>query len=187
MAASTIREQMESGAAKCDLTPLIDIAFLIIIFFMCLPFKTLDAKLQAYLPTGRGPESIPLDPPEIVLIKVHVVGRDEAPRPWGPVGNQTTVSAPTRVLYRLEDGTATDSLDAVAAHIRRLRDAAAQFDGIEVRGEIKAAHKVPHKYVVALLNRFAEARINDVDFYGTAIPERRLLNAPSLPFPTDSR
>ncbi len=186
MAASAIREQMESADAKCDLTPLIDIAFLIIIFFMCLPFKTLDAKLQAYLPTDRGP-NITLNPPEVVLIKVHVVGRDEAPRQWGPVGNQATVSAPTRVLYRFEDGSATDSLEAVATHIRRLRDATAQFDGIELRGEIKAAHKVPHKYVVALLNRFAEARINDVDFYGTAIPARRLRNAPSLPFPADSR
>ena len=89
------------------------------------------------------------------------------------------------MLYKLGDGTVTESLDAVAAHIRRLRDATAQLDGIELRGEIKAAHKVPHKFVVALLNRFAEARIDDVDFYGTAIPGRRVLIAPSLPFPAD--
>ena len=63
-----IEEAMEEEI-KLELTPMIDICFLIIIFFMCLPFKTLEGKLQAFLPTDKGINPIPLDPPN--EIKIH--------------------------------------------------------------------------------------------------------------------
>jgi biopolymer transport protein ExbD len=60
-------------ADELQLTPLIDVAFLMLIFFMSLPFKTLDAKLQAQLPAD-GPR-VTLDPPrETVKIRVRKVG-----------------------------------------------------------------------------------------------------------------
>ena len=45
---------LENEKAVGDLTPLIDIAFLILIFFMCLPFRDLDGKLAPFLPQGNG-------------------------------------------------------------------------------------------------------------------------------------
>ena len=36
--------------AEGDMTPMIDAVFLLIIFFLCIDFKTLEAKLPAYLP-----------------------------------------------------------------------------------------------------------------------------------------
>ena len=48
--ASRVIEEMQEEEIKLELTPMIDISFLILIFFMCLPFKTLDGKLAAFLP-----------------------------------------------------------------------------------------------------------------------------------------
>ena len=42
-------ESMEEQ--EIDLTPLIDCFLMLIIFFSCLEFKSLEAKLPAYLPT----------------------------------------------------------------------------------------------------------------------------------------
>ena len=35
---------------KPDMTPMIDVVFLMIIFFICIDFKVLESKLPAYLP-----------------------------------------------------------------------------------------------------------------------------------------
>ena len=168
---------------KANLTPLIDIAFLIIIFFMCLPFKTLDGKLQAYLPTDKGLAPTPETPPELFFIKVHIVGRNEVERQWGPKGAEVSVTMPTEVKYRFPDGTTTDELDDVARYIAKMQRAAASSDNAEVRGEIKAQHKVPHKFIIAVLNKFAAAKLEKVDFYGTEIPKKAILDAQILPYP----
>ena len=47
MAASLASEEFMNEKMEVELTPMIDVAFLILIFFMCLPFKTLD---------GEGPQ-----------------------------------------------------------------------------------------------------------------------------------
>ena len=41
-----------------DMTPMIDVVFLLIIFFLCIDFRVLEAKLPAYLPRhGSGAEA----------------------------------------------------------------------------------------------------------------------------------
>jgi biopolymer transport protein ExbD len=183
VSAKAVLAEQSTEADKTDLTPLIDIAFLIIIFFMCLPFKTLDGKLQAFLPTDKGLAPTPEAPPELFFIKVHIVGRKEEPRDWGPEGKAITVKMPTEVKYRFPDGTTTGELDDVARYIAKMQRAAKNSDNSEVRGEIKAQHKVPHKFIIAVLNKFAEANLEKVDFYGTEIPKKALLDALVLPYP----
>jgi hypothetical protein len=180
----TARQEDRPREVESDLTPMIDVAFLMIIFFMCLPFKTLDGKLQSFLPTFRGIDPHETEQPEeIYWIKIHIVGRDEQARPWGPADQRRIVQMPTRVVYRFEDGSQTDDIKEVGRHIRRIRTAANQIDRSRVRGEIKARPRVPHKAIVAVMNQFAAERVNDVDFYGTKIPNRRLLDAFVLPYP----
>lgn len=184
MAADAIRERFESEQMETDLTPMIDVAFLIIIFFMCLPFKTLDGKLQAFLPTEKGLNPTPEKPPELFFIKIHIVGREEKERVWGdPNGTQEKVLMPTKVMYKLADGQTTEDISAVSGYIRRLKNEAAKLPEAEVRGEIKANHKIPHKFIVAVLNKFAEAGLEKVDFFGTEIPKKKTLDAPILPYP----
>ena len=56
--------------AKMDMTPMIDVVFLLIIFFLCIDFKTLEAKLPAYLPKDKGSQSTEADPIEQLSLKV---------------------------------------------------------------------------------------------------------------------
>ena len=47
---------------KMDMTPMIDVVFLLIIFFMCtIKFKILEGKIPAYLPKDVGVNTSPID------------------------------------------------------------------------------------------------------------------------------
>ncbi len=66
------------------LTPLVDIAFLILIFFMTLPMKQLDGKLLMQLPK-HGMSPVPSEPPPKVTIRVregplYLLGQHRAAR-----------------------------------------------------------------------------------------------------------
>jgi biopolymer transport protein ExbD len=51
---------VESEEIKQDMTPMIDVVFQLMIFFMCtIKFKTLEGKLQAYLPKDVGVNATP--------------------------------------------------------------------------------------------------------------------------------
>ncbi len=55
---------------KMDMTPMIDVTFQLIIFFMCnIKFKMLEGKLQTYLPKDVGVNTTPQDK---VLEKVDI-------------------------------------------------------------------------------------------------------------------
>jgi len=180
-----LEEKQRPQEVEADLTPMIDVAFLMIIFFMCLPFKTLDAKLQSFLPATRGFKIDEAQPLETFWIKVHVVGRDEQERIWGPADQRSIVSSPTRVVYRFEDGSQAEDLRQVGAYIRRIKQGAAQVERGKVQGEITARPRVPHKAIIAVMNQFLDQGVKDVDFRGTKLPNRRLLNSSVLPYPVD--
>ncbi len=57
---------------KPDMTPMIDVVFLMIIFFICIDFKVLESKLPAYLPKDRGSHGSLLQPQEQLAVKVFV-------------------------------------------------------------------------------------------------------------------
>ncbi len=82
---SQLRELAEE---ECELTmtPMIDVTFLLLIFFMCtIRFKTLEGKLSAHLPKDVGFQSEPLGPVEKVDIKLTVIseGSKMHPARWG--------------------------------------------------------------------------------------------------------
>ena len=58
--------------AKADMTPMIDVVFLMIIFFICIDFKVLESKLPAFLPKDKGSQSDVVEPQEQLAIKIHV-------------------------------------------------------------------------------------------------------------------
>ena len=62
-----------SEAFEINLTPMIDVVFQLIIFFMCaMKFKTLERKIEAYLPKDRGLAATPERIDERVNIKVVI-------------------------------------------------------------------------------------------------------------------
>lgn len=181
MSMRRVTDELSKDEAKLELTPMIDVSFLILIFFMCLPFKTLEGKLQAFLPTDKGINPTPQEPPNEIKVQVHIVARKHTPTPWG-INKSQTVEMPTEVAYRM--GTQeTEDIKTVGKWIDEARRQAQGTEAV-VKGEIKAAHKVPHKFVVAVLNKFSEAGLEKVDFYGTAIPPAELRRQQFLPYPT---
>ena len=56
--------------AEMNMTPMIDVVFLLIIFFLCIDFRILEAKLPAYLPDNLGGSPAPAEPQEMVRIKI---------------------------------------------------------------------------------------------------------------------
>ena len=163
---------------KLNLTSMIDIAFLIVIFFMCLPFQTLAFKLESHLPKYKGIEAPPQPPKETFEIAVRILGRKEKPREW----RGRRVPAPTEVRYRFADGRSTDDIWTVGAHIRRMRREAVAADAKAV-GRIHASARIPQKHVIAMLNQFADAGVKDVELQGTKFPSKRALLANGLPYP----
>jgi biopolymer transport protein ExbD len=175
---------------EMQMTSLIDMSFLLIIFFICLPMKTLEGKIQAFLPTDKGINPIPTEPPLSLKVSVHLLAREEQPRlypPTPPKGKtlsvqQIQVTMPTKIMYKIGD-VETGDLKVVAEYIKKGYAAIKDTPDAQITGEIKAGHKVPHKYIVAVLNKFAEAGMEKVDFYGTAIPPKSLRQLTTLPYP----
>ena len=56
--------------AEVNMTPMIDVVFLLIIFFLCIDFKILEAKLPAYLPKDRGSQTTETEPIEQLSLKI---------------------------------------------------------------------------------------------------------------------
>ncbi len=75
MAMSENAKSMAQEEAKMDMTPMIDMTFLLLIFFMCnLNFKTMEGVLPSYLPKdvgifGGAPTRSPIEPIRIKLLK----------------------------------------------------------------------------------------------------------------------
>jgi biopolymer transport protein ExbD len=73
---------------RLDMTPLIDCVFLMIIFFVCIDFRVLEAKLPAYLPKDVGSKSTVVLPKEHLIVRIHRAGATpgsldpETRRPW---------------------------------------------------------------------------------------------------------
>jgi len=181
MSKKSLLKEMQAPM-EMNMTPMIDVSFLLIIFFICLPMKLLEGKMQAFLPTDKGINPTPAEPPLEIKVSVHIVARAEKNATYGPEGAQTTVAMPTEFRYKIGNDE-TASLREVADYIKSAYTAVRDTPDAKITGEIKAGHKVPHKFVVAVLNKFAEAGMQKVDFYGTAIPPKELRSKNYLPYP----
>lgn len=92
---------------KCELqmTPMIDVTFLLLIFFMCtLKFKVLEGKLGAYLPKDVGVNPQDAEPKEKVDVRIDVVNAGNKMRydndTRGPVPyTQADADADLRFFY----------------------------------------------------------------------------------------
>lgn len=115
------RSRLEQPAVKSDLTPMIDVTFLILIFFMLtIQFRTLDGKLESRLPKERGvnPSDAPRVEPARVVIEVLAQGTRLAPTgdaPWSGSGPHRF--GPDRVLRYTCGPHARRSLDEVRAYL----------------------------------------------------------------------
>jgi biopolymer transport protein ExbD len=140
---------------KLSITPLIDVTFLLLIFFMCaMKFKTLERKVAAFLPKDRGIEKsvIPdLDEATITVMLKRQLGETN-----------------TRVkLLDAEIGRDAAAFQVLDERLRGIRQSPGNED---LPGEINAAPEVPHADVVRCVDSFMKAGINNIRFVGTKQP-----------------
>jgi len=146
-----------------DMTPVIDVSFLLIVFFLCLPFKSLDAKLLAYLPTERGILTKPIEPVDELRIRVFVAWRPDS--------------------FEIRCGERrTADVDELGRWIAAQRRAAAAAGIARVVGQVDTDRRTPHKFVIAVVNEFLEQEVVHVSFGGIALPtpdQRRMQRLPA--------
>ncbi len=120
--------------ADIDMTPMIDVVFLLIIFFLCIDFKTLEAKLPAYLPKDKGSQDTESEPVEQLSVKIIC---DE----WG-------VPISRSLLHRHQDPIATGRAYKLQGHKVHWMINAKRYDDIEkLRGDLKKIAEDPGRRV----------------------------------------
>ncbi|MCY3002363.1 MAG: biopolymer transporter ExbD [Planctomycetota bacterium] len=110
---------------KGDMTPMIDVVFQLLIFFMLtIKFKLLEGKLSAYLPKDVGvndSQAIPKDKIEIKL-KVEREGTklmpDDSGKPWG--GEGAYKYGPDRVIKYAVGPKASNDLRDIITRVKDL-------------------------------------------------------------------
>lgn len=124
---SNARAATTDAQPKMEMTPMIDVTFLLLIFFMCtLQFRTLEGALVAHLPRDVGARSLPTEPVERLDVRLDVLaeGRRLAPDGAGPFrpGVHRRFDLDARVVgIRVGPRRFTsDALDQVAAHLVEL-------------------------------------------------------------------
>ena len=153
MPARNIDDSAAAAAATFNMTPMIDVCFQLIVVFLCsMKFKTLDQKMEAFLPQP-GIESVPAPhPPEVrVNLRLRRKPGEAATQVLvldNRVGAAETAGTWTAVRSRLEG-------------FRRLDSG--------VKGSIDADPDVPHEEVMRALDTFVAADMMDVSFRGTAL------------------
>ena len=151
--------------SKLEMTPMIDVTFLLLIFFMCtLKFKTLEGKLSAYLPKDVGMSTSQAEPKEKVEIKLKVLkagGRlnPEGTGPWDPSSGERFVFDNTRVIQLSVGPKKTTNIDEIARQLKLLHSADPE------RGcTIDAQKGVVYGDVVGVLDAALAADFTDITF-----------------------
>jgi biopolymer transport protein ExbD len=67
------KKPKELAEPEMDMTPMIDVTFLLLIFFLCMEFKTLESKLSANLPKDVGVNTTEAEPMEKLDIRIEQV------------------------------------------------------------------------------------------------------------------
>jgi len=87
------------GESKPDMTPMIDVVFLMIVFFVCIDFQVLESKLGAFLPKDKGGGPSVAPPQEQLSVRILV---DEAGVPKFERGGPGGVDKATGRSFRFE-------------------------------------------------------------------------------------
>jgi biopolymer transport protein ExbD len=137
------------------MTPMIDVTFLLLIFFLCtLRFRSLEGKLAAYMPRQHGPVAEPSVHVEPLLVRIDVAEPGDPARAGG---------GPLRSLRYRVGPLETRSLAEVEARLAYQRAADPDRPVTLAPGE-----GVLHGEVVRVLDAALSAGIEGVTFAGSS-------------------
>jgi len=137
---------------KLQITPMIDVTFLLLIFFMLLPFRTLERKVAAFLPKDRGLAKTKIKLEEKPKITVEL--------------KRTENEKVTRVkLLDQEIGSGQQGFTILDQRIKQIAG-----NNEELPGEINGWPWVPHRDVIRAIDAFMKANVTDLTFVGAPPP-----------------
>ncbi|MFT4541415.1 MAG: biopolymer transport protein ExbD [Planctomycetota bacterium] len=165
-------EDPRNETAELEMTPMIDVTFLLLIFFICtLRFKTLEASLETYLPkeVGLNLPNTPMIEEVEVVIRVVAPGTQYQRSANGSLephdGKSRLVYGSDRVV-RYSVGIRTfDGVDDIGERLQELHQAEP-----ERPFSIDARRGTTYEEVVEVLDAAAGAGFEKVSFVG-AYPE----------------
>jgi biopolymer transport protein ExbD len=165
-------QDIETEETAIDMTPMIDVTFQLLIFFMLtIKFKLLEGKLSAFLPTDVGVNSSD-DPPKEkvdIMLQVAVEGSKLDPMknvPW--TGTGPFRYGPDRVIqYHVGPRKISDFEDLK----RRLKEAYQQDPTRPVT--IDSFTEVVYADVVRVLDAAIDADFRDITFKGAREPAKK--------------
>ena len=162
---------------EMEMTPMIDVTFLLLIFFMCtLKFKTLEGKLAAYLPKDVGVNSTDAEPIEKVEILVRVrnpgtklkaQGTSEAdflPYQAGDTGRW--VWGDDRVLEYSVANFKTQRLADLGKKLKQIYTQRKALNEEKVPSTIDARAGTVYEDITGVLDEAIEAGFTDITFVG---------------------
>ena len=160
---------VEPVEIKMDMTPMIDVVFQLMIFFCCtIKFKTLEGKLQAYLPkeVGANPVAAELQLEKVdIVIKVLVEGQKLHPYRDAPWESGPFRYGPDRVLqFQVNSSTFTDPEDLLA-RLKALH--AAQPERAATIDPRNKPLPATYSDIVLVLNMAVLAGFTDISFKGS--------------------
>ena len=154
---------------KGDMTPMIDVVFQLMIFFMCtIKFKTLEGKLTAYLPKDVGVNNVQtnakLEKVDIV-VKVLKEGsklHSERDEPYVEGSGRPFRYGPDRVIQIQVGSMVTTKIPELKARLKQLHDATP-----DRAATIDPKAKSTYADTVLVLNTAVEAGFLDITFKGS--------------------
>ncbi len=150
---------------KPNMTPMIDVVFQLLIFFLVnMKFKTLDMKIDAFLPKDRGlAKTITQieEKPKLVAVLKRQKGQ-----------KTTRVKVANVTIGDTAKANRDSTWQKLTAMARKVLDNHVKVGGSpeDVTGEVDAAEHVPTGDVVRAVDAFIAAGIDNVTFVGTPPP-----------------
>lgn len=154
MAKRKVDDPSAVAGATFNMTPMIDVTFQLIIVFLCsMKFRTLDQKIEAFLPKDVGLNNSPASAEVVTTVSVRLSRKKGE-------GDTTILMLGSKL------GTASAS-GIWGTLTQRLKDFKSKDE--KVKGEIDAAPDVPHGEVVQALDCFIASGLTNVVFKGTQL------------------
>lgn len=146
------RPKPEANEAKMDMTPIIDVVFNLLIFFMLtMDFQEEEGMLMAHLPKDQGLSKSQVKQEELEEIRVRIIRKTEGEATRVMVGQKEVadpVETPTALISQLSNMMSINSKTPVI---------------------IDATKKAEFKYVIAVLNSCKTAGVQEIKFAGKPI------------------
>ncbi len=164
----SVLDEIANEKQEMEMTPMIDVTFLLLIFFMCtIKFKTLEGKLSAYLPKDVGSNTTEAEPKETIKVKLVVVNPGtkldpSGAREYDPASDKRFSYSDDRQITMHVQSRAYSTVDEVRDRLIELRQLTPD-DPVE----IDPRKGVVYSEVAKVLDAVLQAEFEEVSFSGS--------------------